>query len=134
MARKGWDNLSPGVRSRYEKAGINRREYSSGASLQKARGHEKTPERPSAAKPEHIEYNEKRERLATKLTDAKQAQWGHAANWNASKARQNSLVQDGKSVGVGKLNEALDYLAQLIAGEIGWDEIPDDIKSIIGYH
>lgn len=50
MSRKGWNLLSPGVRSRYERAGVSRGEYESGTSLAAARGHGKTPERPSRAK------------------------------------------------------------------------------------
>lgn len=37
--RKGWDSLSDAQRRRYERAGITRQAYNSGASLAKARGH-----------------------------------------------------------------------------------------------
>jgi len=37
--RKGWDALSDAQRRRYQRAGITRQAYDSGASLAKARGH-----------------------------------------------------------------------------------------------
>jgi hypothetical protein len=43
-SRKGWSELSPGYRTRLSKAGITKRQYDSGASLAKARGHAETPE------------------------------------------------------------------------------------------
>ena len=39
MARKGWENLSPGYRSRLERSGISSESYAKGASLHKARGY-----------------------------------------------------------------------------------------------
>lgn len=42
--RKGWDAISPGYRSRLEKAGITEQAYNSGASIKKGRGHSNTPE------------------------------------------------------------------------------------------
>jgi hypothetical protein len=43
-SRKGWQQLSPGYRNRLIKAGITPKQYRSGASLSKARGHAETPE------------------------------------------------------------------------------------------
>src|SRR5271155_210446 len=43
-SRKGWQQLSPGYRNRLTKAGITKRQYESGASLSRARGHAATPE------------------------------------------------------------------------------------------
>ena len=47
--RKAWAELSPAYRTRLEHAGVTQREYGSGASLQGARGHAATPERPGRA-------------------------------------------------------------------------------------
>jgi hypothetical protein len=47
--RKGWKDLSPNYRSRLERGGLTAELYRRGASLIKARGHEKTPERPEQA-------------------------------------------------------------------------------------
>ena len=47
--RKIWAELSPAYRARLERAGVTERVYGSGASLQGARGHAATPERPGRA-------------------------------------------------------------------------------------
>jgi hypothetical protein len=64
-ARKGWDSLSAGYRKRLERSGISKRDYQNGVSLSRARGHEKTPERPERAykgknAARYGEYREKR--------------------------------------------------------------------------
>jgi hypothetical protein len=46
MARKSWDELSPGYRRRLERQGIGRLQHLAGESLRGARGHAETPERP----------------------------------------------------------------------------------------
>jgi hypothetical protein len=43
-SRKGWQQLSPGYRTRLQKNGITKSQYESGASIAKARGHQATPE------------------------------------------------------------------------------------------
>jgi hypothetical protein len=43
-ARKAWESLSPDYQRRLSRGGITKSSYQSGASLQKARGHAKTPE------------------------------------------------------------------------------------------
>lgn len=48
MARQ-WERLSEPYRRRLERAGVTRDAYEHGESLAKARGHGKTPERPSRA-------------------------------------------------------------------------------------
>lgn len=63
--RKSWDSLSPAYRARLSRGGVTRRQYESGASLAKARGHGATPEHPreAARHPEkYREYNRKREK------------------------------------------------------------------------
>jgi hypothetical protein len=44
MARRGWDTLSTGYRDRLQRSGVTREGYERGESIQKARGHESTPE------------------------------------------------------------------------------------------
>lgn len=47
--RKGWSSLSPDYQRRLGRAGISQRDYESGATLSKARGHSVTPEHPIRA-------------------------------------------------------------------------------------
>lgn len=47
MARKPWEQLTPGYRARLERGGIGKAQHESGATLAKARGH-KTPQAESA--------------------------------------------------------------------------------------
>jgi KTSC domain len=58
MARKNWDELSDKYRKRLESKGITKAHHNSGASVQGARGHAKTPERPSRAKTNPLKYGE----------------------------------------------------------------------------
>jgi len=53
-AKRDWQALSAAYRKRLSRAGITKRQYESGKSLAKARGHGSTPERPerAAKKPE----------------------------------------------------------------------------------
>lgn len=85
MARKGWDALSPGYRSRLEKAGISKADYTRGESIQAARGHARTPERPrqAAAFPQ---YQSERNRLSRKVLEKKQAFFGGSPKWNPKRA------------------------------------------------
>lgn len=83
MARKGWDALSTGYKARLEKAGITKSDYDAGGSIQKARGHATTPERPSQANPtKHGRYIAERNRLITRLTTNKQMWFGTSPKWN----------------------------------------------------
>lgn len=56
--RRGWFNLSASYRERLARGGVSRQSYESGASLQTARGHARTPERPGqgVSRPEFQEY------------------------------------------------------------------------------
>lgn len=49
---RNWETLKPATRKRYMGAGISRSDYMSGMSLKVARGHGRTPERPSRRKPQ----------------------------------------------------------------------------------
>lgn len=87
MARKGWNALSSGYRERLEKAGITQREYEAGSSIQSARGHATTPERPTAANPQrHAHYLSERNRLINTITRKKQDYFGTSPMWNPSRA------------------------------------------------
>jgi|ERR1700704_2013360 len=90
MARKGWASLSPTYRERLAKAGITEGEYQSGASIQKARGHEATPERPTRYNPNDFPvYHRNRQQLEAKLLQRKRDLWGDRPRWNESKANSN---------------------------------------------
>lgn len=58
MARKGWDQLSNNYRDRLTKAGVTREQYNTGGSLEKARGHERTPEHPERAESQPDKYRD----------------------------------------------------------------------------
>jgi hypothetical protein len=66
-----WEALSPAYRGRLERAGISQQLYESGESLQRARGHLGTPERPARAErnarayPKYIRARVKPMRVAT---------------------------------------------------------------------
>jgi hypothetical protein len=67
MARKPWQTLTDAYRRRLQRAGITPREYRKGASLKAARGHSKTPERPTRALRKPQEYREYIERRTTRI-------------------------------------------------------------------
>jgi hypothetical protein len=54
---RSWDALSETYRRRLQRAGMSRRLYESGASLQSARGHAATPERPDRAEKNATVYS-----------------------------------------------------------------------------
>lgn len=86
MARKGWNALSTNYRARLEKAGISKTDYEGGQSIQSARGHAATPERPTQANPtKHARYIKERDRLITRLTTNKEMWFGTSPKWNPLK-------------------------------------------------
>lgn len=88
MARKGWDALSPGYRARIEKSGMTRGEYEAGHSLQKARGHEKTPERPKQYDAQkYKDYHAQRARLTREVERKKEQMFGQSPKWNAARSQ-----------------------------------------------
>jgi hypothetical protein len=90
MARKGWDDLSPGYRSRLERGGISRNDYDRGESLGKARGHGATPENPRSYDPtKYQKYHAERTKLERDLEQRKQQLYGGSARWDAKRSRQN---------------------------------------------
>lgn len=85
MARKGWSALSPGYKARLEKAGISKSDYEQGQSIQTARGHANTPERPTQASKFPV-YQAERTKLVNKVTAQKQAYFGNRPIWNPKRA------------------------------------------------
>ena len=86
MARKGWNSLSAGYKARLEKAGISRKDYEQGHSIQAARGHAKTPERPTQKGGNFPQYQAERDRLTRRVVDLKQAYFGTTPVFNPRKA------------------------------------------------
>jgi hypothetical protein len=100
--RRNWDALSAGYRKRLQSAGITRRQYESGASLEKARGHAETPERPERAEKnptKYAKYVAKKQKIIDGIQEFKEAKWGHRPKWN--KKRSEMAVK--KDPGTGKL-------------------------------
>ena len=90
MARKGWDSLSSGYRKRLEKGGISESAYTRGESLAKARGHEKTPERPRQYNPQQYPtYHTERQRLVQEVNQKRQDFFAASPKWNPAKAKAN---------------------------------------------
>jgi len=87
MARKGWDSLSPGYRARLERNGISKTAYAGGASIQAARGHQATPERPTQAKA-FPQYQNERNKLVRSLVNRKQNFFGTSPKWNPLRSRE----------------------------------------------
>lgn len=85
MARKGWDQLSPGYRARLEKNGVTEAAYNRGESIQAARGHSQTPERPTQAAG-FQKYLSERTRLVRTVTTRKQHFFGTSPKWNPKRA------------------------------------------------
>ena len=83
MARGTWESLSGPYRKRLEKAGITRRDYESGASLQRARGHAETPEHPERLPPppaagandKYKRSRDKIKRTIDYIQDFKRSKW-----------------------------------------------------------
>jgi hypothetical protein len=92
MARKGWDSLSPNYRARLEKNGISKRAYDRGESIQSARGHENTPERPKQGAAFPI-YQAERERLTRRIIDHKQFWFGTSPKYNPTRSARKFREQ-----------------------------------------
>lgn len=88
--RKGWDALSADYRGRMERAGMTRGDYEAGQSLQKARGHAATPERPSGydAK-KYPQYAAERAKLTRQLEQKKLDIFGGNKRWDAQRSSRN---------------------------------------------
>jgi hypothetical protein len=93
VAGRNWDGLSPAYRKRLERAGITKRAYESGVSLEKARGHASTPERPERAEknPEkYRKYRDKKNDAIKYIQDFKRSKWAPpyqgVAPWNEKRS------------------------------------------------
>ena len=94
--------MSAGYRKRLQSAGITKRAYESGASLEKARGHGETPERPERAAKnptKYAKYTAKKQKLIDQVQKFKEQKWSHRPKWN--KGRSEAAVK--KDPGTGKL-------------------------------
>jgi hypothetical protein len=90
MARKGWDQLSPQYKKRLEKSGITESDYNSGVSLQRARGHSRTPEHPHEMdKVKHRSYYMERLRLIDQLQSKKRRVFGDRPRWSENLSMNN---------------------------------------------
>lgn len=116
MARKGWDQLSPTYRERLEKAGISQRDYESGQSIDKGRGHGKTPEHPRNYDPsKYPQYHQEREKLHRQLDRRKEELFGGRPRWNTQRAARNvrdkppslALIRWALKASDGELEDAL---------------------------
>ncbi len=87
MARKGWSSLSANYRQRLEKNGISKKDYEGGASIQAARGHKETPERPTQAAG-FSKYQAERNRLTDKVVQRKQAFFGTSPKFNPGRQKR----------------------------------------------
>lgn len=85
MPRKGWSSLSPEYRARLEKNGISKSDYESGASIQSARGHSRTPERPigSTTNPQFQQYVFERNKLIQRIVQHKEEWFSRKPMYNA---------------------------------------------------
>lgn len=87
MPRKGWSSLSDNYRARLEKNGITKAKYEAGESIKKARGHSKTPERPSM-KGNFPQYQAERTRLTNIVVSKKHHFFSNKPKWNPKRASQ----------------------------------------------
>jgi hypothetical protein len=128
MARKGWDALSPAYKQRLERAGLTQRAYESGGSIQKARGHAQTPERPkdSAKFPK---YHTERLKLNKSIAWRKQDLFGTSPKWNPGRAL---AAMNKKTPPMKKLR----YWATINTREDWLDAISEDPSAadFLGYH
>jgi len=131
MARKGWGSLSPAYRARLEKAGLTRTEYEQGVSLQKARGHERTPERPTRANPQkHAQYISERKRLTAELEAKKDRLFGDRPRWD----------EDRSSRAIREYPPTMNHLRWAVSSKATEQDLVDAIREdaetfrFLGYH
>lgn len=85
--RKPWNQLKPGYRARLESKGITKQQFESGASIQAARGHATTPERPTSYNPVKFpKYEKTRTTLAKAVAQKKESFFGTNKRWNAERS------------------------------------------------
>lgn len=92
MARKGWDSLTSDYRKRLESNGISKKDYESGKSIAKARGHGHTPERPhkfDRKNPQYAPYVQQQNSLLKRVEIRKFELWSTYPKWNPIRSSQN---------------------------------------------
>lgn len=135
MARKGWGSLTPNYRQRLEKAGINQSDYEQGVSLEKARGHERTPEHPltpgissKADRTKYPQYFREHSKLIRQLQDKKEEFFGSTPRWD--ERRSDSNIRR-KPLGNSLLRKVLNMTAEEMI-----DALREDPETFyfLGYH
>ena len=87
--RKGWEALKPDYRERFIRKGITKEQYESGAPIKAARGHSKTPERPTAYDPKKFpQYAAERTRLTQELIRKKERLFGDRPKFNGKRSSE----------------------------------------------
>jgi hypothetical protein len=111
MARN-WAGLSDSTRRRYERAGVSRAAYESGASLRAARGHATTPERPEAGRnrPEFQQYHQVRDDIM-RLKREIFGRVGKGAVKEMKGKRRASLIK------------GRDLLQEMVDNQVSWHEL-----------
>jgi hypothetical protein len=141
MARN-WNALSPAYRQRLERAGITRQQYESGVSLEKARGHEQTPERPERAsdKEKYERYRNQRNALIKDIEDFKIGRFGRTPGWNKQQSLKviKSDPETGRNRGINDLRAIHAIVMIAIEDELyDWLDIVDmdsEYESAFFYH
>jgi hypothetical protein len=109
---RDWDSLAGSTRERYEKSGIGRTAYESGASLSAARGHATTPEHPGAGagRPQYQGYYT----LRSEITQLKKELFGRVGKWSVTEMKGKTRAH---------LTKARDYLREMKDNRMSWDEM-----------
>lgn len=129
---RNWNALSTSYQQRLERAGVSRREYEQGVSVQSARGHANTPERPSAARPErHGEYLERqayRERLIDRIQAGKREYFAGKDNFNDKNSRKaiDRNTETGRKRSVKELERAERKLNAMLDGSYDEEDYLDE--------
>lgn len=123
---RNWNALSSGYRERLERHGIGRRDYERGASVQSARGHATTPERPSQASPErHPEYFSRRQELINSIAADKRTLFGSKESFNAKRSRE-AVEKFAKSHSLKELAEKAAKIAAMVDGSYDEEDYYDE--------
>lgn len=94
MKRKGWDQLSPAYRKRLERGGVSKRDYQTGKSLSKGRGHANTPERPKQAEKHPEKFGKYLARKRDKVVKHIQKQLGSEPRFNLDTVKKGVGMMD----------------------------------------
>ena len=132
MARSSFNSLSPAYRARLERAGITPAQYESGVSLESARGHKHTPERPERAEKnpgKYKDYLADRKRLEASVQAKKQGIFGDVHKFRANRSKNNVA----KNPMTGKQVPLADLRLAASADHEQWLEWLDDDKERWGF-